>query len=618
MDALRAIVAELDHHIAEQADDVREAQLRSRQARDRQGKIEATVAALKAAIDAEAPGPTDPTPTPTPTPTPSPTPTPTPTPTPVPDPVPEPPVGAGEISTDTGTWKVSVLDGGYRIGGESFITRAPDGDGEIDIEKRTFDGVGFTILPGSIKCAGKPLVDATPERLLKAIADHRIIPYSLRAFDGWPKAPTIKAEPEVAYRPDWTYGRSGMNNSVAYALTGAGGDYGSSRGLLAADDCQLVMGAVDGNDAQFAAAAEDCYSDMLYGLSLPNLAIWSATHHCLRDPQTPFAGENPYVNEGNLAGFDNYSNEGKLTFPADADPDMLAALGASPGTAYSHKRDQAHLFNHNYAYWLASGDPRAAILQQAIAAYALASAYQGAYPDGRTRTRFGYGRTTINMWTAAWKLRDVALHASGDLLWDRERSLRHANGIIADWKAKHAEMEAATDIDSRSSSIARWVDKNSGDNAVSNFMMVGYAPEVSYLWAKAGEPAMMQLVAEHFVLRFGKIGGTRGFYGKSSGSGFGILDAGTMPYDDEAGFIHWTNDGNSLPNDTFDGAPYHYVFRSYWALRLAKAAGVIVPGLDEAIAAMEDARDRTTKWVSTAQISVKHAGMPFGGVALNA
>ena len=402
-----------------------------------------------------------------------------------------------------------------------------------------------------------------------------------------------------------------MNNSIAYALTGAGGDYGSSRGFLAADDAQLVMGAVDGNEAQFAAAATDGFSDMLYALSLPNLAIWSFGHDRLRDPQTPLDGDRGYTNEGSRKDADDYANEGKLTIPADADPDMLAAIGAKPGETLSHTRDQAHLINHGFAYWLATDDPRAAIVQQATAAYALASVYNGPYSDGRTRTRFGYGRTTMNMWSAAWKLRDVALNASGALLWDRERALRHALGIIADWKRQYAMMEASTDVDSRSSSIARWVDRNSGDNAISNFMMAQYGPESAYLWAMAGEPAMLTLLAEHFVLRFGRIGGTRGYYGKGSGSGFAILEGRAMPYDDADGLVRWTNDGNNLPNDTFDGAPYHYTFRAYQALRLAKAAGLAVPGLDAAIGAMDAARARTSQWVNTAQINVKHASMPF-------
>lgn len=559
------------------------------------------------------------------------TPTPTPTPVPVPDPDPvtePPPVGdgetwLGEIKTPTGGFQAFDLgpipDGtAYRIDDDALLVRWPDGDGTIDEIKHTYKGTLFTVLPGSIKSLGKRLVEADPERLLKAVKDGRCLPYSIRAFDGWGRTPTIKAEPEVEYRPDWTYGRSGMNNSVAYALTGAGGEYGSSRGFLAADDCHMVMGAIDGNEEQYLAAAEDCFSDGLYGLSIPNLAIWSQNHDCLRDPQTPLPGDRAYTNEGSRSGADDYGNEGKLTFPADADPEMLAALGAVAGTTYSHTRDEAHLFNHGFAYWLASGDPRFAILQQAIAAYALAAEYRGPYPDGRTRTRFGYQRATINMWTAAWKLRDVAMHTSGPLLWDKERSLRHANGVITDWKAQLAEMDAATDIYNRASSIFRGIDNgvNANDSAYSNFMIQQYGPEAAYLWARAGEPAMLTRIAENMVLRFLKIGGTRGVYGKGSGSGFRLLEDGKLPYDDADGLVRWTNEGNSLPNDSFDGAAQHTVQRAYWSLRMAAdatARGWMAPvaGVHEAIAAIETARAKKAPTKDLSVVGVKHGGVTW-------
>lgn len=549
---------------------------------------------------------------PTPTPTPTPTPSPTPTPVPLPEP---PPVREGELATNTGVWPVEVLAGGYKVGDEVFITRAPDGDGIIDEEMRAYRGVTFSLLPGSVRCVGTPGPTATPERMLKAIADRRILPYSLAAFEGWAKTPTIKAEPEIAYRPDLIYGRSSSNNAIAYTLSGQGGEYGSSRGFLSADDAHLVMGAVDGNEAQFAAAAEDCFSDVLYGLSLPNFAIWSDKNHCLRDPQTPFPGDLPYVNAG-TSKTENYGDEGKLTFAAGHP--AIEIYDAVAGTAYQHGRDTSHLFNHGYAYWVASGDWRAALLQQAIAAYSLASVWQGAYPDGSTRTQFGYQRWTINMWSAAWKLRDVALHASGPLLWDAERSLRHAHGVIADWKRRIAEMDAATDIYSRASSIFRGIDNGvtADDSAYSNFMIQLYGPETAYLWASAGEGMMLHRIAENMVLRFGRIGGTRGIYGKGTGSAFRLLEGNTLPYDDADGLVRWTNDGNSLPNDSFDGAAQHTVHRAYWALRLAEDAvrrGWCSPvaGLADAISAMEVCRAKKAPNKDLGVVSVKHGGVAF-------
>jgi len=346
------------------------------------------------------------------------------------------------------------------------------------------------------------------------------------------------------------------------------------------------------------------------------LAIWSENHNLLRDPQIPLAGDRAYINEGTSSKADQLGNEGQWCAPADYP--WLSQLGATADTCYSHGRDEAHLFNHGYAYWLATGDPRAAILQQAIAAYALASNYVGAYSDGRYRSRFSYQRTTMNMWSAMFKLRDVAENASssnGTILWSKARALKMVDEIIADWKTKIADMDAGTSIDQKSSSIFRGIDLNT-DSAYSNFMIQAYGPEAAYLFAARGEPAMLKRVAENMVLRFGKIGGTRGYYGTGSGSGFPVTVDGAMPYTDEASFVSWVKTAGTQPMDSFNGSPAHYVVRAYWALRLAQDAvrrGWMEPisGLDEAITKMDAARAATTSWVSTDAIRWKHSGVPF-------
>jgi len=542
------------------------------------------------------------------------------------------------ITTPTGTWPVSDL--GPVSGGRAYlfglasrptwwsvciVRYAVPGDTTVGERSYTLSVSGvetsLSVLGGSMKCIdnGEPIAPSM-DRLRAAVTAKRVLPYSSTAFSGWPVSPTLAtdrtAENKAGYVPGRIYGRSGMNNAIAYAITGSGGEYGSSRGFISGDDAVMIAAALSGNSAVFNDAAEQNRIQTLYGLSLPNLAIWSENQNLLRDPQVPFAGDRPYINEGTSSKADQLGNEGEWCAPADYA--WLSQIGAAAGSCYSHSRDEAHLFNHGYAYWLATGDPRAAILQQAIAAYALASEYRGAYSDGRYRARFTYQRTTMNVWSALWKLQDVAENASssnGNILWSRARSQKMVSDVLADWKSQLAAMDAGTSVYERSSSIFRAVDLNQ-DSAYSNFMIQGYGPEAAYLFASSGEPAMLRRVAENMILRFGKIGGARGFYGTGSGSGFPVVVSGALPYTDEASFVAWVKSTGTLSMTSFDTAPAHYILRSYWSLRLAQDAvrrGWMSPvaGLDDAVTKMEAARAATTSWVYKDIVAWKHAGTAF-------
>lgn len=607
------------------------------------------MARQRARIDALSKAVADPAPQPDPDPVP-PEPPIDPAPQPDPGPVPEvPPPGGisidgagvasvplGTITTPTGQWPVDSL--GAVADGKAYlfryaarpdwwsicVVRWPDGSGSIYelAYSVVINGEAslLRVLPGSMKCVdnGEPVAPSM-ERLRQALAARRTVPYSVAAFSGWPKTPStaLKKAPggyAYDYKPDRIYGQSSSHNALGI-VSGQGGEYPSSRGFVSGEDAQLIAAAVDGNAAMFAASAGQNRAQMLWSLSLPNLAIWSQNHDMLRDPQIPLSGDLAYVNEG-TAKTENYKSEGNWT--ALEDYPYLAEIGAKAGTKYTHGRNEEHLLNHGYAYWLATGDPRAAILQQAIAAYALASSYQGAYADGRYRVRFGYQRSTLNMISAMWKLRDVALNASGPLLWPKARAEKMAEGILGDWQSRMTAMRAATDKYSVSSVIASYPDRVESGIQASNFMAAGYGPEAAWLWASAGKPELLRVLAENAVIRFGEVGGTRGYYGRGDGTNFTLATSGEMlPYSDRAGFIAWLRGATDYPDTTFDSAPVHYVMRNYWLLRLAKDAVARgwtgpIPGLDAAIAKMEAARDRTTKWSSADVIGWKHAGVPFG------
>jgi hypothetical protein len=585
---------------------------------------------------------------PDPIPDPAPTDPEPPAPDPQPDPVPSdpsPPVGdaitidgvrllpvsLGNITTPTGVWPVDSL--GVVGDGKAYlfryapkkvwwsicITRAPDGSGSISERAyavQLYDtSVRLTVLPGSMKCAdnGDPVAPSM-ERLAAAVKAGRVLPYGQSAFAGWPTVPAFAPDKrpnggDLTYRPDRIYGKSSASNAIGI-VDGQGSEQPSSRGFISGDDAQAIAAAVAGNGAAFDKMVPVLRSGLLYGLSLPNFAIWSNANDMLRDPQIPLPGDEAYINEGQ--GRTNYGNDGKWCAPAGYP--YLAEIGATAGVCYNHgDRNEAHLFNHGYAWWLATGDPRAALLLQATNAYMLASNYQrtaGAY-----NPRFAYQRATANQFNALWVLRDVSLNASGPLLWPKPRTDKMIADMWAGWEKKLAAMDAATDAFSRSSSAVRGIDRNE-DNAYNTYQIHTYGLESAYLWARAGEPALMRRLAEHLIIRFGLIGGTRGYYGHGSGSGFAVLSGGKLPYDGTVrGLVEWSKTATQWPADSFDGAPAHYVLRAWWGLRMAAQAvpDAQVEGMTaaQALAVMDAARAKTTTWKDPKVIQWKHGAVPF-------
>ena len=587
--------------------------------------------ALQKVIDRKPP----PTPAPDPAPPPSTGPDPAPPPPPV-GPVPPPDgiaidgrgagvVPLGSITTPSGFYPVhdlGAVNGGraYAIADTSgafdvCIARLPAAAMKIDDRPYRVGIAGavtpLTVLPGSFKCLGRELPSAapSPERLRAAVVAGRVSPYSRAAFAGWPRTPVLALEPlqgAAVYRPDRIYWRGSSYDKTFGNVSGSAGEANSSRGFIAGDDAVLVASAGGGDAGAFAKAAARARVQMLYGLALPYLAVWSANHHALRDPQLPLAGDRPYRNEGgDWASGDNYGDEGSWCAPAGYP--YLAEIEATAGTCYSHARDQAHQFNHGYAYWLATGDPRAALLLQATAAYALAANYQR--HDGRYRIRFSYQRTTLNQFSAMWKLRDVAINASGPLLWSRARADAMVADIVADWSAQLARLDARTDAVGLMHRAAGSFDVT---EHYSDFMGQAYGAEPAYLFASIGKGALLARLAANMVWRAKDVGGTRGL-DKTTGSAIVTIDGSATTREAVIARVMARTDE---PTASFDGAQAHYVLRAYWLLRMAKdaaARGWIAPvaGIDEAIAKMEAARDRTTAWKYLDTVAWKHAGVTF-------
>lgn len=534
----------------------------------------------------------------------------------------------GPITTPSGSWPVSSL--GPVAGGRAYlfeyagkpdwwsvcIVRYPEG-GENVVDERRYrlfvDGrdIAVSVIAGSMKCAdnGEPVAPSTA-RIAEAVAAGRVVPYDAEAFSGWPSLPRLEPDrlakgASDSYRPDRIYGKSSSNNAIG-VISGQGGEYSSSRGFISGDDAVLIAAALAGKDGAFRAAAKRNREQFLYGLSLPNFAIWSSNHDVLRDPQRPFPGDRAYANEGTEFGFDQFGGIGAWTAPADYP--YLDEIGANAGARYPHGRNEAHLFNHGYAYWLATGDPRAAILQQAIMAYALAANYQR--HEGRYRIRFNYQRTTLNYFSAMWKLRDVSRNATGPLLWNKARSDRMVGDLWADWNAEIARLDRAGDAVSKEMSTFRAYDRTTG---FSDFMAQNYGGEPAYLWASVGHGELLRRLAEHFVLRARDVGGTRGLDDPAKSSLLTMDGTATT----RAAVIAKLNSRTNLRDDSFDGSAPHTVQRAYWLLRMADdaaARGWIAPvsGVPEAITRIEAARDRTGAWKYRNILGWKHGAVPFG------
>ncbi len=468
--------------------------------------------------------------------------------------------------------------------------------------------VKMSVLGGSMRCIdnGEPIAPDM-NRLKAAVTAKRVVPYGAAAFSGFSVNRSLGASAKPAYNPSRIYGKSNSDNGIG-VVSGQGGEYDSSRGFLAERDTVMIAAAMSGNSSVFSSVSAQVRNQVLYGLSLPNLAIWSSNHDMLRDPQQPFSGDTPYVNEGNY--IENLG--GTLNWTAPSGYAFLSELGASVGTTYSHSRDVAHLFNHGYAYWLATGDPRAAILQQAIAAYGLAGTWQGGYGDGRYRSQFMYQRMMLNPFSALWKARDVAANITtenGKMFWPKARVDKMVNDIYSDWSAQIAAMDASSDNVSKMMTAFSAYDES---GSYSKFMGQAYGPEAAYLFASIGKGGLLTRLAQNMVLRAGDVGGTRGVDGSGSSTILHMDGSVTT----KAGVIAALNARTTRSNTTFDDAELHYVIRAYWLLRMAQdavARGWISPiaGLDAAITKMETARAATSNWKWTDITSWKHSGMSF-------
>ncbi len=479
------------------------------------------------------------------------------------------------------------------------------------------------VAPGSMKCIdnGDP-VPPDPAQILTAVKAGRLLPYGEAAF----KAPFKAREPaykpqklaEMGYDPARIYDKAAVYDKVFGNVSVSGGEAPSSRGFVSDTDAAMIVAALSDDNGLWNTATRDAATQIRYALGLPYLVIQSRNHDLLRDPQKPLPGDRKYRVAGREKGVDQY---GAPFWQPPAGYPGASLLDLSGAKDFKHRRDLAHMFNHGYAWWLATGDPRVALLMQAQAAWAFASYYPAADKARYQPVNAGnvQERATLNHFAAMWRLRDVMREtetSGAGLFWDDARMERMIADSWTEYKAYIKRLESGSGPEAISVRSARLID----GGGYSNFMMQNYGPELAYLWAQAGEPVLLQRMTEHFVIRLGKTGGIAGLDpGKSDSSVTWKTDGG-LGYrnaDGLAAFWRGASNIENKPTDRFDNASLPYTIRAYWLMRMgqdAAARGWIQPvdGLDAAIVKVEADIRRTAKWKSVGTLMWKHAAVPFG------
>jgi hypothetical protein len=458
-------------------------------------------------------------------------------------------------------------------------------------------------------------VQPRAEWLRQAVASFRIPAYRREA--SLRRNPVSSAlEKAGAYDPTSLGGNSSSRNYVG-VTSAQGGEYKSSRSFIHDADARIVDAVLHGADVDRSWPAFTAYS--FYSLSHPQGAVWSAVNHVSVDPQIPQAGDRPW----------EISNAAR---PVRNDIDSVVQTNR-------WSRDLPHLENTGFVHWIMTEDPVAGLVVQRQAAYALASFYEYRRKP-RMQSYAAYDeqqRGTYNLLSALWKSRDVAQRVRsrrGSVIWRPDRTEKMAGDIIDDIDARLVQpMLTAGPGDGRrylrrivglplsSAGKETWRTLDGGKielRGTSAFMLPRYGKEPLYLWTRAGNRTVgrwFAVAARHLVVRMLHIGGARGTDQSKSvrGSSFPVAPTeDPLPFTNDVGWARWALrlPIKAGPTDSFDGASLALVTDIWGTLRLAKAAGVAVPELDDALRRMDANWKRTTAPSAAASESAKHWASP--------
>lgn len=318
-----------------------------------------------------------------------------------------------------------------------------------------------------------------------------------------------------------------------------------------------------------------------------------------------------------------------------------ASLGAyiSGGIASHYGgigRDPQHMFNHGYAYWLATKNPVYAISQMALWQSILAFRYQGAASGGNyipaiSMTSGVVERQTMNIFALMLRaklIRDSITVANDTIFWSTTRMNKMVEDIFTSWSTQLAARDAQY-TSNAAAAFTKWAHDVDG-GATSVFMTIHYGPETAYMWALHGHPELMERWAGHTIVKFnyagGQLGFDPGFKPDTRESGWVVErsipvsnDPAELPYDSSVSLgAYWITVGtaNGKSNTSFT-AGFHYIQQAYGGILKAKQlqdaeligdSGVLAD-LAATVTKMETHIGNST-WNST-EITAKHCSTLF-------
>jgi hypothetical protein len=381
--------------------------------------------------------------------------------------------------------------------------------------------------------------------------------------------------------------------------SGQGGEYTASRGFIHNADAGMVDLALHNEDAAITAAWSQFVQYTWYSLAQPQAAVWSSRIHNTVDPQFPQTGETAWE-MGGVAGAVN----SQIQTIKHVD---------------TWSRDPAHLENTGYVHWILTEDPWAALVLERQLAYALASYYEYRRVTQTTKYR-GFDeqeRGVYNTLTALWKMRDVVMRVQtekGTMIWDQARVAKQTQDVMEYYDTQFyqpmlaAQPGTSTDYARQlthaglASTFVEPMNTPLGlvnMTAVPTFFIPQYGKEPMYLWAKSGDAknlAWLRSAALHTAARLTMVGGRAGVDGCTGvrGSSLPIKVDGTTPaWTSTQGWATWLKSQcPTVDTLTFNGAYVHTTLQMGNTLKLARDVGIT--GLDQAIAAYEQTKSRTT------------------------
>lgn len=476
-------------------------------------------------------------------------------------------------------------------------------------------------------------VTPSPTLLRTALTNHQT-PYANRLRAAKLPSSIAVAEMSVmkeawrgAYNPESfgppSTGAAPTSNSNYVGVTSAqGGEYISSRGWYHEADAEYFDAAERNQDALITNTTYwDRYVQFTkYGISHPNLYLWSATHHQLVDAQYPQSGHQ---------AFEVMTNTGAPLF-----------IPSAPNWGY----DDAHLANQAWAHWVATEHPFAAFALNVQLSTSVARGLQwqrASFGAGNYAPNCEQDRAYANGLRAAWKMKHVTSRLTsqnGTLIWSAAKVEKIATDFLKGVKLKnyttaenatgntspaahrkllnlHFVRDAAEGMTYADGTVKAYMD------ATSNFEPAQYLMEPLWIWTRAGYADAILLFTKFMDYAKNKVfhlpGRGLDWYTTARGSFMPIAAQGeASAYTDWPTYKTWL-ETIVEPDANYTSFENHYNVHSYLRWRaameygkdVATIIGTTAASFDAAIAKWELAAQNTP--ASTNSVGIRNLTLPI-------